>query len=144
MRFIIALLLAATAWSAAPEHITVWRDDTMYYITPWLGRLSNGDLVVTAREAHRRRKDQIAHVDPTARGVLIRSKDGGRTWSGKTVVDDETYRFSQTEDVPWAQLSDGSLFLNLYAWTLSALPIGAEKESSRHYIHTFEGLWMLR
>lgn len=145
MRIFFVFLLATAALSAPPpEHITVWRDDTMYYITPWLGRLGNGELVVTAREAHRRRKDQIGHVDPTARGILIRSKDGGRTWSGKTIVDDETYRFSQTEDVPWTQLRDGSLFLNLYAWTLSALPIGAEKEGSRNYIHNFEGLWKLR
>lgn len=62
------------------------------------------------------------HVDPTARGILVRSRDGGRSWGGKVIVDDETWRFSQTEDVPVTQLSDGSLLLNLYSWTLAMLP----------------------
>ncbi len=133
------LLLAAQI-----QHTTVWRDDTMYYITPWLGRMANGDLVVTAREAHRRGRERIAHVDTTARGVMIRSRDNGRTWSDKTVVDDETWRFSQTEDVPWVQLPGGAMFLNLYAWTISPLPIGAQLEAGRPFIHTFEGLYGIR
>lgn len=140
----IFLLPLVASFGADIEHITVWRDDTMYYITPWLNRLDNGDLMVTAREAHRRRKDQMGHVDPTARGIAIRSRDGGRTWSGKTIVDDETFRFSQTEDVPWMQLSNGSLFLNLYAWAISPLPLGAEPEGNRHYVFTFEGLYGVR
>lgn len=145
LRTTLILFLSLSPLAAVDlEHITVWRDDTMYYITPWLGRLANGELVVTAREAHRRRKDQMGHVDPTARGILIRSKDGGRTWSGKTIVDDETYRFSQTEDVPWARLSGGSLLLNLYAWTLSPLPVGAQLEGNRHYVYTFDGLHAIR
>jgi hypothetical protein len=141
---LLPLILAACAAGADIDHITVWRDDTMYYITPWLSRLDNGDLMVTAREAHRRRKDQIGHVDPTARGVAIRSRDGGRTWSEKTILDDETYRFSQTEDVPWTQLSGGSLFLNLYAWRVSPLPLGAQPDGNRHYVYTFEGLYGIR
>jgi hypothetical protein len=49
----LAILIAATATAAEIlEHITVYRDDTLYHITPWLMRLSNGDLIVTAREAH--------------------------------------------------------------------------------------------
>ncbi len=142
-RFLIAFA-AFSVLAADPEHITVWRDETMYYICPWLSRLPNGDLAVTVREAHRRRPDQMGHVDPTARGVMIRSKDGGRTWGGKTVVDDETYRFSQTEDVPWTPLSNGSLFLNLYAWTISPYPMGAEPEGTRPYAWSFEGSYGMR
>ena len=82
------------------EHIIVHRDDTMYYITPWLLRLESGELIVTAREAHWRRRDLISHIDPTARGILLRSDDGGRSWGEKTIIDDQTFRFSQTEDVP--------------------------------------------
>jgi hypothetical protein len=59
------------------EHITVYRDDTLYLIIPWLLQLNNGDLVLTAREAHARNKEQRGHVDPTARGILLRSRDGG-------------------------------------------------------------------
>lgn len=136
------------------EHIVVHRDDTMYYITPWLIRLKNGELIVTAREAHRRPRHLISHVDPTARGILLRSRDSGRTWGEKRVIDDETHRFSQTEDVPVAQLSDGSLIVNTYSWTVSALPAGAEvKGANRYaindvgghpYIPVFEGTSLLR
>lgn len=122
-RGFLVLLIAITAPSAEIlEHITVYRDDTLYHITPWLTRLNNGELIVTMREAHKRPKHLRGHVDPTARGVLVRSRDGGRTWGEKVIVDDETWRFSQTEDVPQVQLSDGSLVLNLYSWTLAMLP----------------------
>ena len=126
------------------EHITVYRDDTLYLIIPWLLQLNNGDLVLTAREAHARSKEQRGHVDPTARGILLRSRDGGRTWGEKVVVDDETYRFSQTEDGPVTQLSDGSLFLNLYSWAISPFPVGFPTDGGRPYAYTFEGEWTLR
>jgi len=71
------------------EHITVYRDDTLYLIIPWLLGLDNGDLVLTVREAQVRSKEQRGHVDPTARGILLRSRDGGRTWGEKVVVDDD-------------------------------------------------------
>ena len=95
--FIACLSLGTLAGEM--EHITVYRDDTLYHIIPWLLQLKNGDLVLTVREAHARSKEQRGHVDPTARGILLRSRDGGRTWGEKVVIDDETYRFSQTEDV---------------------------------------------
>ena len=126
------------------EHITVYRDDTLYHIIPWLLQLKNGDLVLTAREAHARSQEQRGHVDPTARGILLRSRDGGRTWGEKVVVDDETYRFSQTEDGPVAQLSDGSLLLNLYSWAISPFPVGFPTDGGRPYAYTFEGEWTLR
>lgn len=143
-----------TAADVEMEHIVVHRDDTMYHITPWLIKLDNGELIVTAREAHRRPRDLISHVDPTARGILVRSRDGGKTWGEKRVIDDETHRFSQTEDVPVVQLSDGSLMVNTYSWTVSALPAGAEvKGANRYaindvgghpYIPVFEGTSLLR
>lgn len=128
--------------AADMEHVTVHRDDTQYYITPWLKSLRNGDLIVTMREAHARGADQRGHVDPTARGVMVRSRDQGKTWSGKTVFDDETYRFSTTQDVPVTQLSDGSLLLTPYSWAVSPLPPGFPG-SRRAFSATFEGLWTL-
>src|SRR5215472_14192285 len=124
MRWLVFLLLAFPAF--CNENIVILRDDTEYYITPWLQELKSGELLLTVREAHRRRPDMMGHADPTARGILLRSGDGGRTWSKKIVVDDETYRFSQTEDVPCTQLADSSLLLNLYSWAVSPLPFGFE------------------
>ena len=151
---LVASLAAGIGASAEVEHIVVHRDDTMYYIVPWMTQLKSGELILSVREAHRRRKDQMGHVDPTARGVLLRSSDGGRTWRNKTVTDDETYRLSQTEDVPVTQLSDGTLLLNLYSWAISPLPVGfplATSDSSffgsgqtRPYVNTFEGLSVIR
>jgi len=136
--------LSPHSFADAMEHITVYRDDTFYLIIPWLLQLNNGDLVLTAHEAHARSKEQRGHVDPTARGILLRSRDGGRTWGEKVVVDEETYRFSQTEDGPVTQLSDGSLFLNLYSWAISPFPVGFPTDGGRPYAYTFEGEWTLR
>ena len=72
----------AQAFAAEYEHITVWRDDTMYYITPWLGRLSNGELVVTAREAHRRR-----HRCRRDRGLRKLDRVGGHRGLRRRVVE---------------------------------------------------------
>lgn len=136
--------LSLGTFAGEMEHITVYRDDTLYLIIPWLLQLDNGDLVLTAREAYARSKEQRGHVDPTARGILLRSRDRGRTWGEKVVVDDETYRFSQTEDGPVAQLVDGSLFLNLYSWAISPFPVGFPTDGGRPYAYTFEGEWTLR
>lgn len=151
---LLPFLLAASLTAADIEHITVHRDDTQYYITPWLTRLPDGRLAVTAREAHRRPRALMGHVDPTARGIILFSTDNGRTWANKTIVDDETYRFSQTEDVPVAALSDGSLLLNLYSWTVSPFPHGFPLEDLRTgpgatagrqpFAYTFEGLSTIR
>ena len=138
--FGVAILCAA----ADMQQITILRDETQYYITPWLTRLSNGDLLVTAREAHARNKEQRGHVDPTARGVYVRSRDGGKTWSTKRVFDDQTYRFSETQDVPVTQLSDGSLLVNMYSWAVSPLPTSFLADSHRFFSSTFEGEWTVR
>ncbi|MFN0165237.1 MAG: sialidase family protein [Bryobacteraceae bacterium] len=142
----LILLMAWPLVAADLEHIVVHRDDLHYYITPWMTRLQNGDLVLTAREAHRRRREFISHADPTARGILLRSRDGGRTWGDKTLVDDETYRFSQTEDVPVTQLSDGTLLLNLYSWAVTPLPVNfrLHERQKTPYTITFEGTSFLR
>lgn len=146
MKPLLTLLLFAACAAAQTEHLVLHRDDTQYYITPWLHRLKSGELIVTAREAHRRQRPFISHADPTARGILLRSSDGGRTWGGKTVLDDETYRFSQTEDVPLTELSDGTLLLNLYSWAVSPLPVNFRLNDRQRmpYAITFEGLSMLR
>ncbi|MEO7653051.1 MAG: sialidase family protein, partial [Bryobacteraceae bacterium] len=142
--------LCGFALAAGIEHITVYRDPTHYVITPWLLRLKNGEMIVTMRQAHARRREQRSHTDPTARGVLIRSRDNGRTWTPPSVIDDETYRFSQTEDVPVTQLSDGTLLVNLYSWALSPQPYGfqpflrADGTEPLPFNATLEGLSTVR
>lgn len=154
MKLVIVFAVALSLLAVDLEHIVVHRDDTQYYITPWLARLASGELVLSAREAHRRRREHTGHVDPTARGILLRSRDGGRTWGNKVVVDDETYRFSQTEDVPVAALSDGSLLINLYSWSVAPFPHGFAFEDLQKgpgatvgrqpFTYTFEGLSTVR
>lgn len=127
------------------EHVVIHRDDTQYYICPWMTRLDNGDLIITVREAQRRPFERIAHADPTARGVLIRSRDGGRTWGNKTVIDNQNWRFSQTEDVPVIQLSDKSLLVNLYSWYIGNLPKGKPTPAKgMAYTMDFEGISFIR
>jgi sialidase-1 len=144
MLYLIAMV-GSTCAAGDMQHIVVHRDDTQYYITPWLLQLKSGELIVTMRESHARRKENRGHTDPTGRGILIRSGDGGMTWGDKTVVDDETYRFSQTEDVPVTQFSEGTLLLNLYSWSLMPMPDPETRRTARRpYSATLDGLSLLR
>jgi len=141
----VSFVLSAAAFATELEHITVLRDETQYYIVPWLSQLKNRDLILTVREAHARAREQRGHEDPTARAVMLRSRDGGRTWSSKTVVDDQTYRFSTTKDSTVTELSDGSLLLSTYSSAVSPLPAGFPPGELLHYWRwTHEAQWTMR
>lgn len=69
------------------EHVTVWRDPTGRWNAafPQIACLSDGTLVVAFREAPfpatlAGENLTHGHGDPLARGAIIRSVDGGRTW----------------------------------------------------------------
>ena len=79
------------------EHTTLHRDDTMYYLGASLAVLPDGDILMGIREAHARPPHLRGHVDPASRSVVLRSRDGGRTFAEKRVISDHTHRFSATQ-----------------------------------------------
>ncbi len=130
----------------AMEHVTLHRDDTQYYLGPSLARLPGGEILLGLREAHARPPGERGHVDLTSRGVILRSRDGGRTFGTKQVIDDETQRLSATQDVTLTVLRDGTVLASFYTWRIGLRPLddGGERPSPRAYSHEFEGLWTIR
>lgn len=133
------------------EHVVLHRDDTMYYLGPSLAVLPDGDILMGLREAHARSRKLRGHVDPASRGVLLRSRDGGRTFGEKRVVDDETIRFSSSQDTTLTVLSDGSLLAGIYSWGIAPVPTGVALDKihtgrrvvgpRKPFIGIFEGMW---
>jgi len=137
------------------EHVVLHRDDTRYYIgDPSLAVLPNGEILMGLREAPARLESEWGHVDPVARGVVLRSRDGGRTFGEKRVVDDETYRFSSTQAVTLTPIRDGTLLASLYTWGVAPVPTGVALDkihsgrklvgADKPFINIFEGLWTKR
>ena len=145
-------LAAAFAPAADPgpqlEHVVLHRDDTQYYLGPSLCLLPGGEILLALREAHARPPGRQGHTDLTARSVLLRSRDGGRTFGGKRVVNDESDFFSPSQDTTVTRLSDGSLLATFYTWriaphaTAASAPAGAR--TRKPYTPVFEGLWTVR
>jgi sialidase-1 len=152
--FALAANFMALTYASAEvemEHVVLHHDDTMYYLGPSLAVLRNGDILMGLREAHARPANLRGHVDPTARGVFLRSKDGGRTFGEKRVVDDETLRFSSSQDTTLTALSDGSILTSIYSWGIAPVPTGIDLSKihtgkrvvgpEKPFISVFEGLW---
>ncbi len=154
-----ALGLSAPAAPISMEHVVLHRDDTMFYLGPSLVLMPDGEILLGLREAHAHPPESQAHLDPSSRAVLLRSHDGGRTFGEKTVISDETHRFSATQDTVITRLADGSLLAAFYSWGISPVPAGIAMEklhSGRNvvsagvyggqrinfdYIGISEGLW---
>jgi len=139
------------------EHTAIHRDPTMYYIAPSLTQLPNGDIIVGVREAHVRPPGRRDHVDPTARGVTLRSRDSGRTFDEKVVVDDLTDQFSQTQSMLITPLRNGDLLATYFSWGIIPVPAGIALEKLhtgrnvlrnsnsqsplKHFVPIAEGSW---
>lgn len=77
---------------------------------PGIVRLPDGQLLVSASE-------RIRHVDPFGRNVIVRSSDGGRSWSGPSVFVDTN---GDDRDSSLCVLPDGTLVASWFineAWT---------------------------
>lgn len=152
---IVQMAAAPATLDVEMEHVILHRDDTMYYIgDPSLVALSSGDILMGLREAHVRPEAFRTHVDPSARGVYLRSRDGGRTFGEKRVVDDETLQFSSTQTVALTALGDGDLLASIYTWGIAPVPYGVDLTKihtgrkvvgvDKPFIGVFEGLWTKR
>jgi len=152
----LALTFSGAAFGASPvtmEHVVLHRDDTQYYLGPSLSLLPGGDLLMGLREAHAR-PGAHSHVDVTSRGVLLRSRDGGRTFGEKHVIDDRTHRFSATQDTTVTALADGSLLATFYSWGVAPAPGEVDLvkappgdpavRTEVRSLGVFQGLWTVR
>src|SRR6267378_6268413 len=102
------------------EDIVIYQDAKFYSAFPSIVRRSDGGLIVAFRRAPDRRtlgEKSYSHTDPNSHLVLVRSRDGGKTWSREPEL---IYAdpFGGSQDPCMVQLRDGTLVCSSYGWAL--------------------------
>jgi hypothetical protein len=102
------------------EDIVIYSDDKFYSAFPSIVRRPDGELLVAFRRAPERRRlgeKTYSHADPNSQLVLVRSRDGGKTWSQEPeLIFANPYGGSQ--DPCMVQLRDGTIVCTTYSWAL--------------------------
>ena len=89
-------------------HQLIYRNPHAYCAWPDIKILHDGDWVLAFCETMRR--PTITHLDPNLLNMLLRSEDGGQSWTGPQVI--AGYDFSGMDDPGMVQLSNGVLLVN--------------------------------
>lgn len=100
------------------KDIVIYRDDTYYSSFPSIVKRPSGELLVAFRRAPDRRRlgdTRVTHTDPNSYLELVRSSDGGQTWSATPEL---IYAnpFGGSQDPCMVQLSDHSILCTSYGW----------------------------
>lgn len=145
--------IPALAVEAAPatlrkvEDIVIYQDDKFYSAFPSIVRRKDGELLVAFRRAPNRKllgEKSNSHTDPNSYLVLVRSRDGGKTWSREPEL---IYAdpFGGSQDPCMVQLSDGTLVCTSYGWALLNPDFAAKlSDSLRHGNFAFLGGYIVR
>lgn len=94
------------------EEIIIQKDQSLYCAFPDIAKLSSQELVVVYREADRRRAG-TTHLDSSSRAVMVRSVDGGQSWTREGIVYNDE---DGIQDPSLASLQDGTLVCNFFKW----------------------------
>lgn len=127
--------------------IVIYQDAKFYSAFPSIVRRSDGGLIVAFRRAPERRalgEKRYSHTDPNSHLVLVRSRDGGKTWSPEPEL---IYAdpFGGSQDPCMVQLRDGTIVCTSYGWALLNADFAATlSESLRHGSFAFLGGYVLR
>jgi hypothetical protein len=104
----------------AGEHATIHRDPHAYCAHPQLAALPNGDRLVVFNRTFRRPPILHPPEDPFFHNVVVRSRDGGASWSEPSMV--PAFNWHGTECASLTPLSDGRILLN--QWRFDWYPLG--------------------
>jgi len=127
----------------------IYQNDKFYSAFPSLVVRKNGELLCAFRRAPSRRllwgATRDTHTDPNSYLVLVRSKDGGKTWTKEPELV-YAHPLGGSQDPCMVQLKDGSIVCTSYAWAL--LPpekVAKLPDTVSHYnSYAFLGGYMLR
>jgi len=129
------------------EDIVIYQDDLFYSAFPSIVRRSDGELITAFRRAPERRalgEKGSTHTDPNSYLVLVRSRDGGKSWSKEPEL---VYAnpLGGSQDPCIVQLRDGTLVCTSYGWALLASEVASQlTESLRHGNFAFLGGYLLQ
>lgn len=102
------------------EDVVIYQDDSWYSSFPSLVTQDDGTVLCAFRRAPERRKwgaSGVTHADPNSACVLVRSEDGGETWS-KQPLTVWANPLAGNQDPCMFQLADGSLLCSTFSWML--------------------------
>jgi sialidase-1 len=131
--FALALILLAGtptksgAQSASPKppaglkkikDLVIYQDEKFHSAFPSIVKRPDGELLIAFRRAPDRRlsgQPGVTHTDANSYLMLVRSKDGGETWS-RTPELLYAHPFGGSQDPCVVQLKDSSLLCTSYGW----------------------------
>jgi sialidase-1 len=129
------------------EDIVIYSDEKFYSAFPSIVRRPNGELIVAFRRAPERRRlgeKTYSHADPNSQLVLVRSRDGGRTWSQEPELIFAN-PFGGSQDPCMVQLRNGTIVCTTYSWALLPADYAAKlTDTLRHGSIAFIGGYVLR
>jgi sialidase-1 len=129
------------------EDIVIYSDDKFYSAFPSIVRRPDGELVVAFRRAPERRQfgeKTCSHTDPNSQLVLVRSRDGGRTWSQEPELIFAN-PFGGSQDPCLVQLRDRTIVCTTYSWALLPTDFAATLTNTVCYgNYAFLGGYVLR
>ena len=129
------------------EDTIIYKDDRFYSAFPSIVRRADGELLVAFRRAPERRlwgEPNTTHTDPNSHLVLVRSRDGGKTWS-QTPELIYANPYGGSQDPCMVPLRDGSILCASYGWALLQPNAAARlKDAFRHGGFVFLGGYLLR
>jgi hypothetical protein len=142
-----ALLPARADTLRKVEDIVIYEDEQFYSAFPSVVRRPDGELLVAFRRAPERRRlgeKRATHTDPNSQLVLVRSRDGGKTWDREPQLI-FAHPFGGSQDPCMVQLSNGTLVCTSYGWALLNADYAATMTNSlRHGAYVFLGGYVLR
>ncbi|MEY2408070.1 MAG: hypothetical protein QOF48_740 [Verrucomicrobiota bacterium] len=100
------------------EDIIIYEDSKYYSSFPSIIQRRDGELLVAFRRAPDRRvfgEAGITHTDPNSCLVLVRSRDGGKSWSKEPRLI-HAHASGGSQDPCMVQLRDGTLLCTSYGW----------------------------
>jgi sialidase-1 len=100
------------------KDLVIYQDEKFHSAFPSIVKRPNGELLVAFRRAPDRRlsgQPGVRHTDANSQLVLVRSKDGGETWS-RTPELLYAHPFGGSQDPCMVQLKDHSLLCTSYGW----------------------------
>jgi len=126
----------------------IYQEDKFYCAFPSVVVRKNGEILCAFRRAPNRRllwgAPRDSHTDPNSHLVLVRSMDGGKTWTKEPELI-YAHPLGGSQDPCMVQLKDGSIVCTSYAWALLP-PEGAEriKECFAYPPFAFLGGYIMR
>src|ERR1043166_9646105 len=99
------------------QDIIIYKDEKFYSAFPSMVRRKDGELLVAFRRAPERRllgDAGTTHTDPNSYLVLVRSTDGGKSWT-QTPELIFANPFGGSQDPCMVQLKSGTIFCSSYA-----------------------------